>query len=58
MEFKTTKQVANEWGITTRRVQILCNENRVHGAVKLSGVWLIPKNATQPIKQKTGPKNK
>jgi len=57
MDFKTTKQAADDWGITSRRVQILCNENRINGAVKLSGVWLIPIGAKQPLKKKTGPKN-
>lgn len=33
------------WGISTRRIQILCNEHRVQGAVKQSGVWFIPYGA-------------
>jgi len=57
LEFKTTKQAADEWGITSRRVQILCNENRIDGATKLGGNWLIPKNSKQPMKFKTGPKS-
>lgn len=56
MDFKTTKEAACEWKITSRRVQILCNENRIDGAVKIGGVWLIPANAKEPIKFKTGPK--
>lgn len=56
MDFKTTKEAASEWKITPRRVQVLCNENRINGAVKIGGVWLIPIDAKEPIKLKTGPK--
>ncbi|GMQ56431.1 hypothetical protein AN1V17_08240 [Vallitalea sediminicola] len=57
MEFKTNKQAADEWCITSRRVQILCNEDRIDGATKLGVNWLIPKDAKQPNKLKTGPKS-
>lgn len=56
MEYKTIKEISSEWGITPRRVQILCSENRVDGALKIGGIWLIPNNATKPYKNKSGPK--
>ena len=43
--FITVKEMAEKWNITPRRVQILCNENRIIGATKQAGVWLIPYNA-------------
>ncbi len=47
MEYLTTSEVAEKWGITARRVQILCKEGRVDGAV-YKGVWLIPDTAKKP----------
>lgn len=47
MEYLTTGEVAANWGITARRVQILCKEGRVDGAV-FKGIWLIPSDAKKP----------
>jgi len=38
-----------KWGISARRVQKLCEGNRIPGAVKFSRVWLIPKDTEKPI---------
>ncbi len=48
MEYLTTSEVAERWGITTRRVVVLCQEGRIPGAVQKSRVWLIPDNAEKP----------
>ena len=42
-------QAAEKWGISARRVQKLCEDNRIPGAVKFSRVWLIPKDAEKPV---------
>ena len=47
MEYLTTSETAERWGITARRVQILCKEGRVDGAI-YKGVWLIPAYAEKP----------
>lgn len=47
MEYLTTSEAAERWGITARRVQVLCKEGRVNGAV-YKGVWLIPADAEKP----------
>ena len=47
MEYLTTAEAAERWGITARRVQILCKNGRVDGAV-YKGVWLIPTDAEKP----------
>ena len=46
-------QAAEKWGISERRVQILCSENRIPGVSKLGYMWLIPKNAEKPIDGRT-----
>ena len=47
-------EIAEKWDVTPRRVQILCRENRVEGAIKQCGVWLIPRDAKKPKKNKLG----
>lgn len=48
MDYLTTKEIADKWNISQRRVTVLCATRRVPGAVQKSGVWLIPKNAKKP----------
>ena len=47
-------EMAERWGISPRRVQILCHESRIAGAKKQSGVWLIPHGARKPERRKPG----
>lgn len=47
MEYLTTSEVGKLWGITARRVQILCKEGRIEGAI-FKGIWLIPVDAKKP----------
>ena len=46
--YMTTKEAAEKWGVTPRQVQILCKENRVPGASRMSRIWTIPENAEKP----------
>lgn len=50
-------ETAERWNISARRVQILCNENRIAGAKKQSGVWFIPYGARKPERMKSGVKS-
>jgi len=52
----TAAEAAAKWDITARRVQLYCAEDRIPGAVKHSGIWLIPSNATRPDRIKSGKK--
>lgn len=38
-------ETAERWNVSPRRIQILCNENRIKGAKKQSGIWFIPYGA-------------
>jgi len=54
MDYMTPKQAAELWGISERRVQVLCVNEQVQGAERLGGkVWLIPKNAQKPLDGRT-----
>lgn len=44
----SVKEAAIKFGLSERRVQKLCEENRIEGAKRISGVWIIPENAEKP----------
>ena len=48
MDYMTLKEAAEKWGVTPRRVNYYCAGGRISGAVKMAGVWLIPKDAEKP----------
>lgn len=56
MEYLTAAEMAEKWGISSRRVRILCNEGRVDGATTKGNLWLIPDNANKPQEQRRGRK--
>lgn len=48
MKYLSTFEAAEKWGISPRRVGILCNQNRISGAQKAGSRWIIPENAEKP----------
>ncbi len=48
MKYLSAKQIAAKWGISSRRIQILCKEERVPGAFIVENSWAIPENAEKP----------
>ena len=45
MKYLSITQTAERWGISTRRIQILCGEGRVPSAIRIGTVWGIPEDA-------------
>lgn len=52
MGYLSIKQTAQKWKISARRIQILCSENRVPGAIKVGSYWAIPDDAKKPTDQR------
>lgn len=48
-EYMTAQEAAELWGISARRVQRLCKENRIGGVLNVNRVWLIPKASIKPV---------
>ena len=44
----TAKQAAEKWGISDRRVRILCSQGKISGAYQQGRAWKIPYDATKP----------
>lgn len=48
MNFISAQEVSDKWGISKRRVQVLCASNRIKNAEKIGNMWVIPSDATKP----------
>ena len=48
MKYMTASQAAEKWKISQRRVQIMCQQNRIKGTFKLGENWAIPADAEKP----------
>ena len=53
LEWITPLQASEKWKITERQVQSMCQQGKIPGVVRLSKVWLIPKDAPRPLDGRT-----
>lgn len=49
MNFMSAREAADKWGISQRRVAVLCSENRIDNATMVGNMWIIPTTAEKPI---------
>lgn len=42
------KDVSELWGISPRRIQVLCSQGKIPGAIRFGRDWMIPINAERP----------
>ena len=49
MEYITIQEAAKKWGISSRRIQVLCFEGRLEGSRKFGRQWAIPADCSKPI---------
>ena len=52
-DYMKIADAASKWGISTRRVNTLCLEGRIPGAVKFGNTWAIPVEAVKPEKKRS-----
>ena len=51
-EYLSINQTSEKWGITVRRIQVLCTEGRIPGATKIGSYWAIPADTEKPKDQR------
>ncbi|MFA5561359.1 MAG: Fic family protein [Eubacteriales bacterium] len=49
MEYIRVSKAAEEWGISSRRVRILCVEGKIPGVIRKGSLYMIPANAQKPL---------
>ena len=52
IEYLSIKQTSEKWGITVRRIQVLCTGGRIPSATKVGSYWAIPVDAEKPKDQR------
>lgn len=48
MGYLSILETSKKWGISKRRIQILCAEDRIPGAMRIGNYWAIPDDAEKP----------
>ena len=59
--YKPVKDMAKDWDVSERIVQLWCKQGRIDGVIQFGGAWAIPTNAKKPtrtVNQKPGRKTK
>ncbi len=49
MEYIKVSKAAEKWGISARRVRVLCAEGKIDGVVRRGKLYMIPENAMKPM---------
>ncbi len=49
MEYIKVSKAAEKWGISARRVRVLCAEGKIDGVIRKGKLYMIPANATKPM---------
>ena len=47
MQYLSTREMAEKWGVSMTLIKRLCNQGRITGAVCNDGVWRIPEDAVR-----------
>lgn len=53
MEYLKIEEIAKSWGLSTRRVQLLCAGGKIEGAIRFGRDWMIPRDAKKPVDGRT-----
>lgn len=48
IEYCSIRQISEKWGISVRRIQMLCVEKCIPGVVKIGYLWVIPVDSKKP----------
>lgn len=44
----TIKETSEQWSLSVRRINTLCQEGRIKGAIKFGNTWAIPAGTKKP----------
>lgn len=49
MDYMKVSKAAERWGISTRRVRVLCAEGKIPGVIRKGNLYMIPATAQKPL---------
>lgn len=53
VDYISVKQAAEQWGISDRRVRVLCEQGKIADVIKQGHSWLIPAGTVKPVDGRT-----
>ena len=53
LDYLKVKQIAEQWGISDRRVRVLCEQGKIEGVTRQGRAYLIPSDAVKPVDGRT-----
>ena len=54
MEYIKVSKAAEKWGISMRRVRVLCAEGKIDGVIRKGNLYMIPATAAKPMDGRKG----
>lgn len=54
MDYIKVSEAAEKWGISTRRVRVLCAQGKIDGVIRKGKLYMIPENAVKPTDGRMG----
>lgn len=52
MKYINVNEAAGKWNVSPRSVRTYCEDGKIPGAVMVKKAWMIPENATKPMRKK------
>lgn len=49
MEYVKISQMAEKWGVSARRIRVLCAEGKIPGVIRKGNLYMIPADAQKPV---------
>ena len=57
MNYIKVSKAAEKWGISARRVRLLCADGKIDGVIRKGNLYMIPEDAMKPLDGRTNKKN-
>ena len=57
MNYIKVSAAAEKWGISSRRVRVLCAEGKIEGVIRRGNLYMIPEDAEKPVDGRCGKTN-
>lgn len=49
LDYISVKETAAKWDVSERRIQKLCETERIEGVMRFGHSWMIPREAKKPL---------
>ena len=57
MNYIKVSKAAEKWGISARRVRLLCSQGKIDGVIRKGNLYMIPENALKPLDGRSNKRN-